>query len=590
MADRETDKAVVLRVLSVGGTKQVDGSRALALDPFGQVGAYAGTAGRRRLIVPPLGEGTFSMLVDVADESNILGQCVDAYEVNIDGFGHRFELAVEEDKLPEGQRPAADAEKERLEEFFTYAYHDGSFIELRRRTRQDIETTGVGYWEVLRDRSGQIVRLNHLPSHTVRMSPYDPETVTIDEVRRTGLATKTVKLARRFRVYCQIHHAAGKREMVWFKDFGDPRVLDYKTGEFNAKGDKSRAATELICFRTSYHPKTPYALPRWIGNLPSVLGSRAAEEINLLYFDNKTIPPLVITVAGGLLTKGAIKRLQDTLENEIKGRANFHKALILEATAPEEAAAGKGSSKIPRIEVKPLTDKQIQDAMFMGYDEGNRKKVRSSFRLPPLLTGETPDYNRATAEASMLMIEEQVFRPERMGFDFYLNRWIMPQLGATSWKFVSNGPNVTQNQDLIELLGAGESVGAMTPNIGRKIMSDVMEEAVPPIEEPWGDVPFSLTVAESQAQLLEMLGGLDPGAGEGAPPPREGDEAPAEGEPPAGEAPPAKPGQEGDSPAKRAARRMIARRLPVALKQAVLLEARDLLKLELARRRKTQRG
>jgi PBSX family phage portal protein len=545
--------------LSIGGGKSADGdSRQLETDVFREAGLY--NRKDRKVLVPPLGEGSLRVLGNFVDESNILRQCINAYETNIDGFGHVLDMVVDEEEFPGAKSAEAKLEASRLDEFFQYAYSSGSFVDLRRKTRHDIEATGVGYWEVIRDPKGQIIRLEHIPSHTMRMTALDPEAQTVIELRQVGIEQKPVKVSKRFRVFCQISDSAGKQETIWFREFGDPRVLDYKTGEWKSSGDRKNAATEVIVFRSDYHPTSPYALPRWIGNLPSVLGSRASEEINVLYFDNKTVPPLVIMVSGGQLTKGSIKRLEHVLNHEIKGRENFHKALVLEAVSTDEAAM-RGTSTAPKIEIKPLTEAQLSDAMFQAYDQNNRKKLRSSFRLAPIFTGESDDYTRATAEVSMLVVEEQVFRPERLAFDYFLNRWLMPALGAHYWKFKSLGPNVTLNEDLIAALGAAEGVGAMTPNLGREILSDVLEKELPKIEEPWGDIPYSLTLAQTSA-----LFGMGFGAG------LEGDEA---GTPTADDA---------EAGQKRAAMALWARRLPPQVKKHLLRQLVAEARLELARR------
>jgi PBSX family phage portal protein len=556
-----------IRLLSLA-SKQAE-TRAEMDDPFQVSGLYG--VGPRKFVLPPLGEGSLRSLVTFHDESNILPQCVAAYQQNIDGFGYRFDTAVKEEKFPKARKAEADREREDLEYFFDYAYSEGSFTELRKRMRKDVEITGIGYWEAVRDATGRIERLNHVPSWQVRMTGLVGGFVVVQETRRRGLELETAKVSRRFRLFCQIVVIAGKMRKVWFKQYGDPRNYDSATGEPLAKGTRSRdMATELMVFRSSYHPVSSYPLPRWIGNLPSVLGSRAAEEVNILYFDNKTIPPMVIAVSGGQLTKGTIDRIQEVIEYEIKGRENFHRALILEAVNPE-AGQGRTAGARPQIEIKPLTDRMIQDGMFMNYDAANRTKNRGSFRIPPILTGETTDYNRATAETSQLMAEEQVFRAERIDFDYQQNRWLMPDVGAKLLKLVSLGPNVTLNEDLIAMLPAAEEAGGMTPNISRQIMSDVMEKELPLIEEEWGNRPFSLTKVEANVgAVMEQLAGG----------------AVAEGGEPSG-APPAS-GAPGESQAGKAARQKKwddwVDRLPVEARQAFIRKIRVAAREALQRR------
>lgn len=552
--------------------KQSGASNVIADDPFQQSGMSG--LGTRKLTLPPLGENSLRALIDFHDESNILPQIIDAYQTNIEGFGHRYDKVVPEDEFPKELEAEFKAEHKKLDQFFKYAYADGSYVELRKRLRGDMEKTGIGYWEVIRypktakDRAGQVMELNYIPSWQVRMTSFDPKKVVVEEMRQVGLEVERVKVARHFRVFLQIVVTGGRMQRIWFKEFGDPRRLNARTGEWMDPTERGLEATELKPFRVRHHPVTPYSMPRWIGNLPSVLGSRAAEEVNILYFDNKAIPPLVISVSGGRLTKGTVQRIQDVLENEIKGRENFHRALILEAINPE-AGSGKTAGARPTIEIKPLTDKMITDAMFAGYDEANRAKILSAFRLPPILVGHSLDYNRATSDTALYMAEEQVFRPERSGFDFWQNRDLTPNLGTRLTSITSLGPNVTRNEDLVQLLQSGNESGAMTPNIARKIMADILEQEIPLIPEPWGDVPFQMTMAQQQAimmQLMSIAQGVDPNA-----PPEQQREQEQ---------------QRQNDEANKSLWRKLSSAIPRQLKHAVAEELREAIRAELVKKRR----
>ena len=514
MAKREDPGALGrVRVLSLSG-KSAGTSELLGDDPFAKAGLYDYTGNKKmRLLQPFLGPGSLEALVTHATESDILPQCVTAFQTNIDGFGHRFEPIVQgEVDESDTTSPEAKGEKDRLESFFKYAYQEGSFIELRKRKRGDQETMGIGYWEVIPDLKGDIVGLNHAPGHTIRMTALG-DVVTVEERRLVGETEITVKVPRRFRAFCQIVARGGKEKKVWFKEFGDPRSMNLETGEYSTTKQGKKEANALIAFPVRYFALSPYPMPRWIGNLPAVLGSKAADEVNLLYFDNKTIPPLVITVSGGMLTRQSVNKIQSMIQNRIKGRENFHDALILEAAPPkDDGSAPTGPRQLPRIEVKPLTGDLIKDAMFLAYGERNSDKTRSSFLLTPVHTGQTIDYNRANAENGRLVVEEQVFTPERLEFDYWMNRRLLPALGATKWHFVSNGPNVSLKEDLITLLEKAEIAGGMTPNIARKIMTDVMETPMAKIAEPWGDLPFSLTKAMLGVSALSSDGSSAPPA------------------------------------------------------------------------------
>ncbi|MFP2964096.1 phage portal protein [Myxococcus sp. 1LA] len=314
-------------------------------------------------------------------------------------------------------------EKARLESFFDFCCFDSSFVELRRRTRHDLEVTGNAYWEVLRDGKGDIARFVYVPSYTVRLLPLDKEAVEVRErVRISAVSFDTVTTRRRLRRYIQVQGS----ERVYFKSFGDSRVISRLTGRaFPAVASLKVAdasdgpATELIHFAI-HSPRSPYGIPRWVGTLLSVLGSRQMEEVNYLYFNNKSVPPLALLVSGGRLSDASVPRIERFIEENLKGKANFHKILILEADG-----AGTGDGGRAKIELRPLTDAQQQDALFQAYDARNIDKVGSAFRLPPLLRGDGRDFNRSVAEAQLRFAEDQVFQPERDEFDFLLNRQVL---------------------------------------------------------------------------------------------------------------------------------------------------------------------
>lgn len=138
--------------------------------------------------------------------------------MNVDGFGQRFDAAIDFDaedvedrvadcifqervaardrgELDDGAElepsPAeiaarkkelvtlARVERARIESFFSFCCFDHSFAELRRRTRQDLETTGNAYWEVLRDARGRIACFVYVPLFTMRLVRLDAEPTTV---------------------------------------------------------------------------------------------------------------------------------------------------------------------------------------------------------------------------------------------------------------------------------------------------------------------------------------------------------------------------------------------------------------------------
>ena len=187
---------------------------------------------------------------------------------------------------------------------------------------------------------------------------------------------------------------------VYFKEFGDPRLIDARTGQVDDNAELP--ATEIIHFK-QYCPYSHYGVPRWIGNWLAVEGSRQAEEVNYEYFENNTVPPMALLVAGTLDDK-VVERIEDFINDEMKGRKSFNKILAIEASPFGEVLPGTTSPKVS-VQFVPLSDAQQKNSLFDNYDNTNREKIRSSFHLPPIFVGLTSDYTRATAKESREVAE-----------------------------------------------------------------------------------------------------------------------------------------------------------------------------------------
>lgn len=469
------------------------------------------------IIEPPFDLLTLATLPEHNTE---LTPCLDAMTQNVDGFGFRLvprvkvaqrhaspsklTAAIDEKKLAE--------ERVSLENFFAYAALDMSFIEFRKRLRVDLESTGNGYFEVIRSSTGRIQGFTHIPSYQMRLGRQEPDpyltSMPILELRPDGsVSAERAQVWRRFRRFVQSKAIqrrnlsfVGGYQLRYFKEFGDPRHYHFETGEL-LDGDKlaktpvEQRANEMVHFKL-YSPRSPYGLPRYIGNLLSIMGDRAAEEINYVTFRNNNVPSMLVLVSNGQLTQESINRLKDFVESQVQGSDNYSKFILLEAEGLMEGEEG-GQVK---IDVKPLTAHQHLDALFQNYSKNNQEKIRCCFRLPPIFIGRSDDYTRATAEASRQLADEQIFAPERDTFDSWVNRILFPEMGVVFHKFKSNSPNTTDNAELTKILAGAERTGGMTPRIARMMLEDILGQELPDFPQVDGfdpDVPFSLAMAEA---------------------------------------------------------------------------------------------
>jgi capsid portal protein len=227
-----------------------------------------------------------------------------------------------------------------------------------------------------------------------------------------------------------------------------------------------------------------------------VLGSREMEEVNYSYFQNKSVPPLALLVSGGRLADGTVGRIERFLEENIKGKRNFHRVLVVEA---EGATGAQASAEArARIELQPLTDAQQSDALFANYDERNIDKVGSSFRLPRLLRGDSREINRSTSESALRFAEDQVFAPERDEFDYVMNRRILGAMGIAFWRFRSQTPVTRDPERMTAMVEKLVRVGVLTPEEGRMLAGDIFNRELPKLSAPWTKQPITLTLAGIQ--------------------------------------------------------------------------------------------
>lgn len=450
------------------------------LDPFSDM--YGSDNG---VYEPPINIKLIEML---ADNSNIVPQCVDAIKTNTAGFG--WELVP----VQEGQEK--DTEYDEIHLLFDYCHLDTNFSQILQKIKYDEERTGNGYLEVIRNTEGKIVGFERIAPADLRISK-KAYPALVEKDFDTPYGTKKILFKKSYRNFVQI---VGRKK-VYFKPFGFPKDVDFETGEVKEKIEYIQRANEIIHFKLNdSHPF--YGVPRFLGTMLEMTGSLKSAELNVLYFSQGRHIPMAILVNNGYLTQESLKVLKETLNNA-RGTENAHQYMLLEAVG-ETSDENKLTSA--SIEIKPLVDVIQQDALFIEYDDKNRSKIRSAFRLPPLFTGESSDYSRATAKEARKTANEQVFRPEQNRYESIINRTIVSDLGIKNWKFKLNSSEILDAEDLSDILKVYQEAGAVTLNMAIDMLNKATNGNYEPYGE-WGDYPIQLLIEQLKYGLnLNNLG------------------------------------------------------------------------------------
>lgn len=476
-----------MRLTFMGATRS-DPSTSRQIDAVDEFSGFVVSTNGSMLVPVPY---HVNRLFDLCEQSNMLHQCIEAYVTNIVLTGW------EVDALYRGREATLDEQFE-LQSFIDHPNADQSLMMVMAEVIRDRERVGFGFLEVIRDAVDRPSVFRHLSSRFLRLCVKHPQRQLIQYEIVRGRRVSTVREWKRFRKFVQIVDA----QVRWFKEFGDPRNMCAETGFFEGeegfKGDM--LATEVLHFRLS--STESYGLPRWINQLPSIIGSREAEEVNMRYFQDNTVPPMMLLVGNGRLTQASYRELTNQLNGGAVGSARQHKIMLLEAVGESDSLDGKANNV--DLKVEKLTDARQSDALFKGYDEGNMAKVRSSFRLPPVLVGMSQDVNFATASTSVFVAESQVFAPERSMLDDQLNRALVNGVNGLrlrTAKLTSRTPSITAPEMVIKTLTALNVMGALTPRTAQSVANKMMQLEIGEYPKPgedgyeeWMDQPMPMTL------------------------------------------------------------------------------------------------
>ncbi|NEZ40277.1 phage portal protein [Paenibacillus alvei] len=404
--------------------------------------------------------------------SNIIPQCIEAYKHNIAGHGIALEY------LPGENDETAKDEWDRAERFLETCNLEDSPDEIVSQLIEDLESTGMGNLEVAWPRGSEFPTIFRMDPKYVRYTRESNRT-TIKRKRRISSTKKVEEFTQE--IYARRYAMKRGTSVVWFRLFG-------------TEGDEN----QIIPIRVGNDGA--YGEPRWFGNAPGVVGSREAEELNVSYFSNGRVLSMILTVTNGRLTQQSMELLRN-----VKGSQSQGGILYLEAKGEE--TGGPMDEKVEKVAIKldKLNDLLQQDALFLEYGKEKKADILSSFRLPPILVGQSSDYNRATAQAALQFAEEQVFEPYRKWImNELFNKRLFPAMGIFRVRAILRGPRIIDPEDRKGMLDFIADRGIMLIRDLIPIAEDVLGTTIDEskFSSEYLDTPIA-QLASSQPALLD---------------------------------------------------------------------------------------
>lgn len=365
--------------------------------------------------------------------------------------------------------------------------------ELIRRTVIDREVVGWGAWEMIR-LDGRLVRSKQVEAHTLRLGPISEEPVEVVIMQPTS---KVTTMPQKVEVFFRIIVQLVGLELIYFKQYGDPRTVSAQTGMvFEDEGamlkqePETVAASEIWWFPLPF-PNTPYGMPRWHGMIPGIKGSRLAQDLTVVDLQSSSIPRGMILAMDTRLGKDVTGQIK-AFFNSHKGVARNRIAIIEAQTMKQKLVDGAGRAQLEWI---PLVEAQYRDAQFQWYVERTQEAVGQQFRIPKILSGQMKDFNRSTALAALDYAEEQIFKPERNTLSWEFTRGLLRSRGVRFWSFSLKGPQTSDKSAIADAVDTFVKNGVITPLEARPVAEKTLGLELPEQAGDWQRQPLQMTLA-----------------------------------------------------------------------------------------------
>lgn len=413
----------------------------------------------------------------------------------------------------------ANVEEVVIQQFMETLVPDMSYEQLWGLTGQDLEVTGNGYWEIIRDTDGVISRAQWLSSMSMRTTKQGELQIKANKrVRESVLGWADTDQYRRFRKYAQVFDGIAR---TWFKELGDPRVMSRVTGLYYPSIDALYAAewpadqrdnpdsrpipaTEILHWKLQYGGSSAYGKPRWSGVVPDVLGSRDLSEENKRIVSDESVPSLLMMISGGTVGAKSYDRIKMQMKERQKGRKEI---LILEANAPQTPALASPQQQ-PTVKIEKLKSEQTSDALFQNYDKRNEDKVANAWRMPRSILGKDVSQNRSTVEAMNRFAQDQIFGPKGAEIDTVVNNVLFSDLDILCWSYQTRMQQTRDPITLSEIIGNLVEKGILTPNEAREEAGQIFSKRLEDMRGLWTQYPPRILTTILQTKNADLAGAL----------------------------------------------------------------------------------
>lgn len=364
------------------------------------------------LIPPPYPPESFLLLLE---SNSIFWRCVHQLASDVAGLGWSLQLK-------ENKKESKD-ELKKLNEFLLKPNAEQSLRNIFKQLL--IDWGAIGYFgiEVVRNISGDVAEIYHVPAHTLKVHESQEK-------------------------YAQVRGT----KKVWFKKFGLEGNISLKDGHESKTSSKKTKANELIFYKNHYPKSDYYGAPNILAAIGDVIGLIGLRDYNLAFFENYGVPSAIITLEGEWDT-GSEKTVSDFLNKELKGSEKAHRTLVVKQ--PENC----------KFKYAPLVT-ETKEGAFKIYETMRREDILIAYAMPPERVGirVVGKLGGNVAEEATKIYVQSVVEPLQTDLEEIINSKLIK---SEIYDFKFTNIDLRDYTALVERLVKEIGVGLRTPNEAR---------------------------------------------------------------------------------------------------------------------------
>lgn len=380
----------------------------------------------------------------------------------------------------EATNPDADEEeRDDLEAWFQLlARGDQTMSEQLLAVQEDFETFGQGFIEVVRDATGNVNGLYHVPGHTCRF-------------HRDGVRVAQVR----------------GEKIVWFKRWGAPtdKVVHSGTGWLKDEDSipEDKVANEILVVQKPSSRSSWYGVPSYISSIGWVSLALAVRDDNLLFFANRREPRWAV-----ILTN---------LEDDDDLQEDLRRAFQVDLKSPHRniliPISGNGNIKFEKL------SNDRMDGSFEKLGMVADTQILVGHRMPPERLGfvKVGNLGGNVAIESSRVYREAVVEPRQHMLSARINRFIEREYKRDErrkgdkdptplrWLWVANELDLDDEAEDLKEAVMAFTAGLITLDEARRRIKEDPCEKPEEQEAPEAEEAPDTDGLEDEAEAAEMM-------------------------------------------------------------------------------------